>query len=114
MAKESSKTQAIIDYCKKNPQAKPKAIAEALKKEQGLDVNPQYISSIRTKFGLSRRRRRGRPRAVAGAAAAAPARAVTRKTAVAYENLVEAKKFVQSVGDLQRARQALDAYASLQ
>lgn len=111
MAKESSKTQAIIDYCKKNPQAKPKAIAEALKKEQGLDVNPQYISSIRTKFGLSRRRRRGRPRA---AAAAAPARAVTRKTAVAYENLVEAKRFVQSVGDLQRARQALDAYASLQ
>ncbi|GIW92139.1 MAG: hypothetical protein KatS3mg110_0180 [Pirellulaceae bacterium] len=107
-----NKTQAIVDFCKKNPKAKPREIADALK-EQGIDVKPQYISSIRTKFGLTRRRRGRRAAAAAPAAAPAP-RATPRRAAVAYESLVEAKKFVRSVGDVQKAREALEAFANLQ
>ncbi len=104
-----NKTLAIKEYCTKNPKAKPREIAEALK-AQGIDVTTQYISSIRTKFGLSRRKKPRRPKAAASAAG----RPTTRRVAVAYESLVEAKKFVRSIGDVERARQALEAYANLQ
>jgi arginine repressor len=112
--RETNKTQAIVEFCKQNPTAKPKDIAEALEK-QGIKVKPQYISSIRTKFGLTKRaRRKGRAAAAAGAQEAKTAKATPRKAAVAYESLVEASKFVKSVGDVETARQALDAFAKLQ
>lgn len=108
----SNKTAAIKDYIASNPNAGPRDVSTALK-EKGLDVTPQYVSTIKSKLGLGGgKRRRGRPGRPAGASAATAGRKAP--SSVVYENLVEAKKFVQSIGDVERARRALDAYANLQ
>ncbi len=52
-----NKSEAIRAYKKDNPDAKPKAIAEALTKA-GIEVSPGFVSTILTK---SKPKRRGRP-----------------------------------------------------
>lgn len=109
-----NKTAAIKEFYQENPNASPSEAAAKLT-EKGLEITPQYVSTIKSKLGLGSSgngRRGGRP---ARAASAPAAGAAARKggASIAYESLVEAKKFVQSVGDVERARRALDAYASL-
>ncbi len=104
-----NKTKAIIDYSKANPTHGPTVIVEELKK-QGIAVSPQYVSSIRSKAGVAKKRkRRGRKSEAAGAPAAA-----TRSSEVVYTNLMEAKKFVRSVGNLAKAKRVLEALGNLQ
>lgn len=108
-----NKTAAIKDYFQSSPNATPREVASALN-EKGLKITPQYVSTIKSKLGLGgggngRKAGAGRPAGTGGG----PGRKPATSGSVAYESLVEAKKFVQSVGDVERARRALDAYASL-
>ncbi|MBM3999264.1 MAG: hypothetical protein FJ297_06955 [Planctomycetes bacterium] len=115
---EVSKTSAIVEYSKANPSHGPKAIVLELKK-QGIDVTREYVSSIRSKAGVSKKQKRRRGRKSVGTVGAAkgrrPAKAQSaEKVNVAIANLVEAKKFVKSIGDMAKAKQALEVLASLQ
>lgn len=112
-----NKSAAIRDYLTANKNAKPRDIVKAMA-EQGIEVTPQFVSTIKTKFiagGGKAPGRRGRPRktAVAGAAPAAapvskPAAKPARSTG-AYEDLIIAKKMADQLGGVEQARAALAA-----
>jgi hypothetical protein len=82
-----------------NPNAKPKAVSEALN-AQGVKVTPVYVSTIvsneRRKSG--KRRRRGRP---AGGGSDLLA------------NLILAKKLAAKMGGIKQARAALNTLAKV-
>jgi len=107
-----SKTAAILKYSKEHPDEGPSAISAALS-SQGIEVSAQYVSTIKSKFGVAGpRKRRGRkasPSAVRTRAASGSGRSDVR-----YASLMKAKDFVQAVGGIQNAKRILEAYASLQ
>ncbi len=94
-------SQIIRDYKSTHKRSRPKEIAAALN-EQGTKVSPQYVSTILS----NARKRRGR-KGSRKAAAAAPAKKD------AYGKLVQAKKFVDQIGSLDKAREVLDALARI-
>jgi hypothetical protein len=101
-----NKSQAIRDYKEANPTASPKEIAEALAKS-GVTVSAQFVSTVLSnakrkggKIG-KRGRKPGRKAGVAGMADAG------------LEQLLTAKKLVDSLGGIDRARSAIDALAKL-
>lgn len=102
-----NKSEAIRAYKAGNTNAGPKAIAEALAKD-GIKVSSAFVSTVlstdRRKAGKTRRRRRGVRRA--GMAAGRPRRD-------SIENLVQAKKLVDQMGGVDKARVALDALARI-
>jgi hypothetical protein len=100
-----NKTEAILTYAAEHPEVGPTEIVDALG-SQGIKVSAQYVSSIRSKHGMAKKRR-GRK----GKTAAAAPRG--RRGDVIFDNLLEAKKFVQSLGNVDKARKVLDAYARL-
>jgi hypothetical protein len=108
-----SKTEAILNYAKENPGAGPSAIASALG-QQGIDVSAQYVSSIRSKHGVTKRRRRRGRRGANAVAATAASGGGRQKKQIAFDSLLEAKKFVHSLGGVDKARTALEAFAKLQ
>jgi hypothetical protein len=123
MAKKSSgpnKSAAIRDYLGANKNAKPREIVTAMK-EQGIDVTPQFVSTIKTKFvsgGGKSPKRRGRPRKTA-AAKKSVKRTTVKKSSTgasagkvstgAYDDLVVAKKLADQLGGVDQARAALAA-----
>jgi len=110
-AKGPNKSAAIREYLDQNKRAKPKEIVAAMK-EKGLDVSPQMVSTIKTKYKGRRRRkmsgqevgnglvndRRGRPR---------------KSGKVSIEQLIAVKRLADQVGGVQAAREALDVLAKL-
>ena len=104
-----SKSQAVRDYLAEHPRAMPKEIAPAVKSAHGLDVSPQMISMIKSKFG-----KKGRPRRrKAGAAGGAAASRGANSSRFTIEDLVTAKKLAQQIGGIPRAQEALAALARL-
>lgn len=93
-------SQIIRDYKSVHKRAKPKEIAAALN-EQGTKVSAGYVSTILS----NARKKRGR-KGTRGAAAAPAKRD-------AYGKLVQAKKFVDQIGGVEKAREALDALARI-
>jgi hypothetical protein len=91
------KSAAIRDYRSKNPNAKPKEIAENLNKT-GMNITPQYVSTI---LSNDRRGRRpvGRPRKVAAEGA--------------FDHLLAVKKLVTEVGSVKAAQDAISQYSKL-
>jgi hypothetical protein len=106
MAKKAggpSKSKTIRDYKEANPDAGPKAIAEALGK-QGTKVTAGFVSTVLSNARRKARKgRRGRPR---GGRPAVARRA-------SFDQLVQAKELVVTMGGVDKARQALDALAKL-
>lgn len=97
-----SKSKAIRDYKADNEDAGPKAIAEALAKD-GIKVSAGFVSTVlsnaRKKARKGRRGRRGgRP-------------PMARRANL--DQLVQAKKLVDTMGGVDKARQALDVLARL-
>lgn len=116
MAKKKSevnKTKEILDHVKAQPDDRPQAIAEALT-ARGVETNAQYVSSILSKHGIRTRKKKQRKakKAAAATATGAAERRVSG-TGVGYEQLVEAKKYVNSIGDLSKAKKVLDAFSNL-
>ena len=110
----NSKTAAILKYSKEHPNEGPSAISAALS-SQGIDVSAQYVSTIKSKFGVAGpRKRRGRRGRKTSPAAPRTRAARSGGNDVGYDSLVKAKNFVQSVGGVQNALRILKAYADLQ
>ena len=101
----ANKSEAIRDYYKANPQAKPKEVASELKKK-GIQVTPAFVSTIRStskkKNGVI-----GRP--------GRPVGSTTKRSngEVSYESLLQAKKIVDQMGGIDEARNALTALENL-
>jgi hypothetical protein len=104
MAKKSkvNKSQAIRDYLKTNRKAMPKDVVEALK-AKGIKVSPQMVSTV--KFNMQKKK--GKRRAAGRRASNG------RPETVSLSSLLDAKKFVQTVGSFEKAKAALDSYAKL-
>ena len=105
---EVNKTQVVKDYLKQNPGALPVAVSEALK-AQGVDVDPKYVSNIKFKLGIKKRRKK----AVAKGEEAKPAAGVAPTDMVSVAALQKAKKLVQELGGVKEAKQALAALGQL-
>ncbi len=90
-----NKSQRILDYCAENPEAKPKEVAAVLNKTEKLNISSQYVSTIKSKH-----------RSVASG--------TSTSRRVDLGNLIEAKKFVERVGGLKAAQDAINAIAQLQ
>ena len=100
--KKINKSQAIRDYCGANPDAGPTEAAAALKK-QGIIVSPAMVSTVKL---ASKKKGRGRKKATRGAKPASDK--------IALSSLIQAKKMVEQMGGLDKARAALAALAKLQ
>ena len=122
MAKKTSgnKTQTILDYKAQNPDAKPKAISEALQ-AQGHSITPGYVSTILSKSRSSRgTKKRGTKKRSGGVSA--PRAVATKKRSssstgggkeVSVDVLMKVRDLVQSTGGVDEVRRALDTYAKL-
>lgn len=103
-----NKTQAVKDYLKEHPGALPVAVSEALK-AQGVDVDPKYVSNVKFKLGIKKRRKK----AVAKGEEAKPAAAAVPTDMISVAALQKAKKLIQELGGVQQAKQALAALGRL-
>ncbi|HRF01909.1 MAG TPA: hypothetical protein PLI18_15420 [Pirellulaceae bacterium] len=114
-----SKSALIRAYRAAHPNAKPRAIAEALSKK-GLEITPAYVSVIlsldRKKAGEPRRRRgaAGRPAMSTESAARRPVgRPRIVRTEPTLVALASAKNLLDVAGSVASARRAIDAFAQL-
>lgn len=127
MAKKNSsgvnKSQAIRDYYADNPDAKPIEVANAMK-AQGIDVNAQFVSTVKSNAKKSKKTgRRGRPAGVSAKATAAPAaKKLGRPPAtqtrskggeVSLDSLINAKKLVEEMGGVENARNVISVLEQL-
>ena len=88
--KKVNKSQRILEFCAANPEWKPKEVADYLNKEEKLGITGAYVSTIKSKHKPTGKTRR-----------------------VDLANLIEAKKFVDRVGGLKAAEDAIHAIAQL-
>ena len=88
---------AIRAYKDKNPDARPKAISEALAKE-GMKVSAGYVSTVLS----NERRKSGKRRKGKGA-----------RGGREYADLVQAKRLADAMGGIDKARSALNALAKI-
>lgn len=99
--KRGAKTQAVRDYITQHPEAGPKAIVEGLK-TQGMKVKITLVNGIkynkRSKPGKRRRR---------GLVAHSAARRTSMR-AISLDQLLEVKRFADSLGGVDQLRKALD------
>lgn len=102
-----SKSGAVREYLAAHPNAMPREIGPAVKQAHGVDVSPQMISMIKSKYRKTRRRRGRRP----GAAAVGRPRANSSRITV--DDLVSAKRLANQMGGIARAQEALSALARL-
>jgi hypothetical protein len=103
--KRGQRSQAIRDYLSANPAAGPKDVIAALK-EQGVAVTTGLVSNI--KYGGKKSAgRRGRKLTMRSAARRGGL------LALSVEQLVEVKKFANSLGGTDQLRQALDTLDQL-
>ena len=110
MAKKSkgpNKSKAIRDFYASHPDAKPKDVVVALKKK-GIDVNAQFVSTIRS---VSKKKggKVGRPGRPAGTAR----RPSNGSGDVSLNSLLKVKEIVDEMGGIGRARTALTALEQL-
>jgi hypothetical protein len=109
MAKRSkkglSKSAAIRDFRKDNPNAKPKEIAENLNKA-GHKVTPGYVSTILSTDRKKGKGKRGRRRIAA-------TRGVRSVAAGPLQNLLAVKRLVSEVGGVEAAQEAISQYSKL-
>jgi hypothetical protein len=102
--KRGAKTQAVRDYIAENPDANPKAIVAGLK-EKGVTVKLGLANSVKYS-----KRSKGRKRS-APAPHAAARRIKTGRVTVAQ--LIEVKRFAESVGGMEELRRAIDLLEQL-
>jgi hypothetical protein len=122
MAKKTSgpnKSQAIRDYYKAHPEAKPKAVVEALA-AQGVVVTPAFVSTIKsTSINKSPKPAKGKRGPKPGASVKAPKFAASKPVAaksnggVSIDTLIKAKGLVKELGGIENAMSALAALKRL-
>ncbi|QDS92554.1 hypothetical protein FF011L_13010 [Roseimaritima multifibrata] len=120
-----NKSEAIRTFYENNPNAKPRAVVEALAAE-GLEVSAQFVSTIRSKqlaTGGKTTKRAGRPKKVAtkrvtkrASKRGRPAKSVIPAAGTAQlslDELLKAKELIEEMGGIERARASLDALDQL-
>ncbi|MEW4454561.1 hypothetical protein AB1L30_17945 [Bremerella sp. JC817] len=90
-----SKADAIRKHMVANPNASPGATAEALKKAGYKDVTPQYVSTIKS---MDRRKANG-PK---------------QRGPLTADDLLQTKKFAESLGGFERASEAIEMLSTFQ
>ena len=98
-ARAESKSQKIRDYIAANPEANAGAVQTALKKD-GIRVSMALVYGT---IGRARKRRGRGKKAVVSQS----------NDKVSLNSLLEAKKLVERLGSLDKAKVALDALAKL-
>lgn len=91
-ASKGNKANAIRKFKNENPSAGPSAISDALKKQMP-GVTPQYVSTI-----LSMDKRKS---------------GATKTGALTVDDLLTTKEFVEQIGSIARAKEALEKLAKL-
>ena len=104
--KRGAKTQAVRDYLAEHPEANPQAVVEGLQ-AKGMKVKLTLVRSILYKKPSKPGRRR---RSIVVRAAARK----TRATGVSIEQLIEVKRFADSIGGPDKLRQALTTLEQFQ
>jgi hypothetical protein len=106
--RSTNKSAAVRDYLAQNRVAGPTEVAAALTK-QGVKITPAYVSTIKgllKKAGSNGKalgtKRRGRP-----------ARQHSAEDAVSLSSLLEARRFAESVGGVEKASALLQSLSRL-
>ena len=109
-ARRGSGSEAIRVYLRQHPQAGPREVQASLAKD-GITVSLGLISFVK----YHKPKRRSKAPSLRVAARRTPGRGRGRPSAngLTIEQLLEAKRLVDSVGDINRVRQALDALERL-
>lgn len=100
-----SRSQAIREYLATKPEAGPKEVISALK-AKGVTVTVGLVSNIKY-GGKKSKARRGRPLTVRAAARR------TRKSSLTIDQLLEVRRFANSLGGAEQLRRALDTLEQL-
>jgi hypothetical protein len=122
MAKKTSgpnKSQAIREYYEAHPDAKPKAVVEALA-AKGVVVTPAFVSTIKsTSINKGPKPAKGKRGPKPGASVKAPKVAAAKPAAakstggVSIDTLIKAKSLVKELGGIESAMSALAALKRL-
>jgi hypothetical protein len=115
----NTKSGAIRAFLKRKPEAGPTEIANALKK-RGINISPAHVSNV--KAGLKKTAEsNGASHAGNGEVAVTNGRQPGRRgrkpaprDVVSLGSLLEARKFAERVGGVDKASELLDALAKLQ
>jgi hypothetical protein len=116
-AERGAKSQAIQKYLAANPTSGPRQIVDALK-QQGVDVSFGLASAVKyrkpktTRVKSAKGRKVGRRRVARTLMVRAAARS-TSSAGVTVEQLLEVKRFADSLGGPDQLRQALDTLEQL-
>jgi hypothetical protein len=105
--KRGARTQAVRDFLDANPDASPKQVVDGLR-EKGIRVKLTLVTSIKYKKPAAGK---GRRRAMTMSAAA---RRTAANRNVSFEQLLNIKRLVDSLGGAEQVRQGLEALAQLQ
>lgn len=97
-----SRSAAVRDYLKENPSASPKKVVAALK-ETGIEVSEGLVSVIKYRKPTAGAGRRGRRASLLGSGGEINA-----------STLLEIKRVVDSLGGIEKAREALSTLEQLQ
>ena len=100
----ANKSQAIRDLLKDQPRTKTSDVIAKLA-GAGVEVSSQLVSNVRARMKGKRRKAKTKDRAEV--AAKKP------QTSFSLESLLEARKFIDSIGSLDKARATLDALGKL-
>jgi hypothetical protein len=112
-----SKSGIVRDYLKRRPDAGPTEVSAALKKK-GISISPAHVSNVKATL----RKAGESAAATSGAKTLAPvanghigrrSRKPARQGALSLSSLLEARKFAEKVGGLDRANELLDALMKL-
>lgn len=95
--RDGSKSAAVRDYIASHPDAKPKEIYEALTK-QGVKLSLALVNAVKYKTAKPKKR--------PGRTKRKPATAST--SSVSATELIEAKKLADSLGGIEKVREALE------
>ncbi|WP_166821879.1 hypothetical protein [Thalassoroseus pseudoceratinae] len=109
-----NKSQAIRDYLSEKPGATASEIVPALE-EKGISVTPGLVSQVKSTIGGSKPTRKTTKKKKGGAKKTSAPKATrsTSKSSLSATELMNAKKFADELGGIERTRQALDMLEQL-
>lgn len=104
-ANEVNKSEKIREYLRTARRAKTSTVVAALA-EQGIEVTPQFVSTVKTNSKRRKKKKGGRE---GTGVTAAP-----KNDKLSLSTLLQAKKLAEHLGGVAKAKAALDALAKLQ
>jgi hypothetical protein len=109
----NSKSGAVRAYLKRKPDAGPTEVSAALKKK-GIIISPAHVSNVKAALRKAGEASGANGEAVAANGRARRGRKPAARDAVSLGSLLEARRFAERVGGLDKATELLDALAKLQ